>query len=71
MASEPVSLHVAPDRCAVIVADGIGRALGNCGALPTRRGRWRFETHVARVVLCAEHADQLAGHERLALDQGA
>ena len=56
------------DGCAVI-----GRAVGGqwgdlCDQPATRRAVWRFESGPRRILLCDEHAAELAGEERLTLD---
>ena len=51
------------DGCAVI-----GRGSGNCQQTPpTLRAVWRFEPPEGpkRILLCDQHAVELAGHERL------
>jgi hypothetical protein len=54
--------------CACEVTDDIGRPVGYCDRPPTRRATWTFADDTARILLCDEHAAELAGHERLTLD---
>jgi hypothetical protein len=54
------------DGCAAIT-----RAIGGqwgppCDRPPTVRAVWRFESGPRRILLCEEHAAELADHERLA-----
>ena len=53
------------DGCAVI-----GRAVGGqwgdlCAQPATVRATWRFESDTRPILLCAEHAAELEGHERM------
>jgi hypothetical protein len=62
------SFHIKPDACAVTLPWAMGHGGGNCPQPPTVRAVWRFDTPgPLQVLLCDEHAAELASHERLSL----
>ena len=63
-----VPFQVREDRCAVLIDDRVARSIGNCENPPTVRAVWRFDRPgPTRILLCDEHAAELADDERLAL----
>lgn len=68
--------QVRDDKCAVLTDDDMGRGGGDCPQPPTVRAVWRFDQPGKMpILLCDQHADELADHERLtvksaSLDRG-
>jgi hypothetical protein len=58
-------LHPRNDQCAVIERAEGGQWNGTCRQTPTRRAQWRFESGQMSILLCNQHAAELAGDERL------
>lgn len=57
-----------PTQCAILTDYDIGRGGGNCPRAPTVRAVWRFgQLGAMRILLCNEHAAELAENERLIL----
>lgn len=62
------SLRPLDDRCAILTDYNMGKGGGNCDQPATVRAVWQFERPgPLEVLLCDEHAAELAGHERLTL----
>ena len=62
--SEP--LHVMAGRCAVVVRrNEVAQWGSNCARPVAVRAQWRFADEVVSLLLCAEHARDLSGDDRL------
>jgi hypothetical protein len=64
------SLRALPHRCAILTDDTMGRGGWKSANQPTTRAVWRFEPPegLARILLCDDHAAELADHERLTFE---